>query len=275
MLRILDGLAQQCYVPADYLHAVLAAGWPDNGRDSVPPSLLATALLLQTYDQVSDAEAKARADFDIRWKVAHLSDLNRMVDDVPTRSETAGRGEGRLRVLSSETSAITRLTSQTPGDLELRGVDSGTVAAPGGARCPGDAPADRIATARAGGHKAAIVVDTEPCCPATLPAFPEYRGGPRVAAAGPARPAWELHLSAVTRTIARQLGDVGIDLDRQAALLYRATPGHFDLDDAELDHQNRAVGQYAAQAVRPGRCHCRSGFTAAGLVPQRMNPAFP
>ena len=43
---------------------------PDNGRDSVPPSLLATALLLQTYDRVSDAEAKARADFDIRWKVA-------------------------------------------------------------------------------------------------------------------------------------------------------------------------------------------------------------
>ena len=43
---------------------------PDNGWDSVPPSLLATALLLQTYDQVSDAEAKAGADFDIRWKVA-------------------------------------------------------------------------------------------------------------------------------------------------------------------------------------------------------------
>ena len=42
----------------------------DNGRSSVPPSLLATALLLQTYDQASDAEAKAKADFDIRWKVA-------------------------------------------------------------------------------------------------------------------------------------------------------------------------------------------------------------
>ena len=40
---------------------------PDNGRDSVPPSLLATALLLQTHDKVSDAEAKARADFDLRW----------------------------------------------------------------------------------------------------------------------------------------------------------------------------------------------------------------
>ena len=42
----------------------------DNGRDSVPPSLLATVLLLQTYDRTSDAEAKQRADFDIRWKVA-------------------------------------------------------------------------------------------------------------------------------------------------------------------------------------------------------------
>ena len=39
-----------------------------NGRDSVPPSLLATALLLRSHDKVSDAEAKARADFDIRWK---------------------------------------------------------------------------------------------------------------------------------------------------------------------------------------------------------------
>ena len=38
----------------------------DNGRYS----LLATALLLQAHDKVSDAEAKARADFDIRWKVA-------------------------------------------------------------------------------------------------------------------------------------------------------------------------------------------------------------
>jgi len=42
----------------------------NNGRDSVPPSLLATTLLLQTYDRVSDEEAKERADFDIRWKVA-------------------------------------------------------------------------------------------------------------------------------------------------------------------------------------------------------------
>lgn len=40
------------------------------GRPSVPPSLLATALLLQAHDGVSDEEAKERADFDLRWKVA-------------------------------------------------------------------------------------------------------------------------------------------------------------------------------------------------------------
>ena len=57
---------------------------PDNGRDSVPPSLLATALLLQTYDKVSDAEAKARADCDIRWKVA----LGIEIEDRPFAKST-------------------------------------------------------------------------------------------------------------------------------------------------------------------------------------------
>ena len=42
----------------------------DNGRVSVPPSLLACALLLQWYDNVSDQEAVERAKFDLRWKVA-------------------------------------------------------------------------------------------------------------------------------------------------------------------------------------------------------------
>jgi len=42
----------------------------DNGRPSVPPSLLAAALVLQTYDGVSDDEAKRRADYDLQWKVA-------------------------------------------------------------------------------------------------------------------------------------------------------------------------------------------------------------
>jgi transposase len=43
---------------------------PNNGRPSVPPSLLATALVLQTYDGVSDEEATRRAAFDLQWKVA-------------------------------------------------------------------------------------------------------------------------------------------------------------------------------------------------------------
>jgi hypothetical protein len=42
----------------------------DNGRDSVPPSLLATALILQTFDRVSDQEATDRAQFDQRWHLA-------------------------------------------------------------------------------------------------------------------------------------------------------------------------------------------------------------
>ena len=56
----------------------------DNGRDSVPPSLVATALLLQAYDKVSDLEAKQRADFDIRWKVA----LGIEVEDRPFAKST-------------------------------------------------------------------------------------------------------------------------------------------------------------------------------------------
>jgi len=56
----------------------------NNGRDSVPPSLLATALLLQTHDKVSDDEAKQRADFDIRWKVS----LGVAVGDKPFAKST-------------------------------------------------------------------------------------------------------------------------------------------------------------------------------------------
>ena len=64
MPRILDGPAQQCCVPAEYLPAVLAAGW-------------------------------------------HLSDMNRMVDDVLTRLETA-----RLREFRDGHHPA----SETPGD---------------------------------------------------------------------------------------------------------------------------------------------------------------
>jgi hypothetical protein len=48
----------------------------DNGRPSVPPSLLATALVLQTFDGVSDDEATRRAAFDLQWKVALGVEVN-------------------------------------------------------------------------------------------------------------------------------------------------------------------------------------------------------
>ena len=63
---LLSSLRGQLFRDADFAELYCL----DNGRASVPPSLLATALLLQAHDKVSDAEAKARADFDIRWKVA-------------------------------------------------------------------------------------------------------------------------------------------------------------------------------------------------------------
>lgn len=42
----------------------------DNGRPSLPPSVMAGALMLQFYDDVSDGEAVERILFDLRWKVA-------------------------------------------------------------------------------------------------------------------------------------------------------------------------------------------------------------
>ena len=77
LLALLRG---QLFRDADFAEFYCA----DNGRDSVPPSLLATALLLQTHDKVSDAEAKARADFDIRWKVA----LGIEIEDRPFAKST-------------------------------------------------------------------------------------------------------------------------------------------------------------------------------------------
>ena len=58
----------------------------------MPPSLLATVLLLQTHDSVSDAEAKQRADFDIRWKVA----LGIEVEDRPFAKSTLQLFRARL-----------------------------------------------------------------------------------------------------------------------------------------------------------------------------------
>lgn len=53
--------------PDELFAGLYIDGW---GRPSVPPSLLATALVLQTYAGVSDDEAVQRATYDLRWKVA-------------------------------------------------------------------------------------------------------------------------------------------------------------------------------------------------------------
>ena len=170
MLRILDGLAQQCYVPADYLHAVLAAGW-------------------------------------------HLSDLNRMVDDVLTQSETV-----RLREFRDGHHPA----SQTPGD---RGASILAAAA-----CAALATRQRARRMK------------------RVSNLLQRSGLSHEDRRELLLPAWET-------AVARQLGGVGIDLDREAALLCYAR--HFDLDDAELDHHGMlrqfVQGAAIAEAAAPVR----------------------
>ena len=175
MLSILDALVQQCYVPAEYQPAVLAAGW-------------------------------------------HLSDMNRMVDDVLTRSETV-----RLR--------------------EFRD----------GHHPASETPDDRGASILAAAACAALATRQRSRRMERVSNLLQRSGLSREEGRELLLPAWET-------AVARQLDDVGIDLDREAALLYYAR--HFDLDDAELDHHGmlRQFVQGAAIAE-----------AAAGLVPQRMN----
>lgn len=61
----------QLFADEDFQGAYCA----DNGRPSCPPSVLATARLLQHYEGVSDAEVVERCKYDLRWKVALDLDL--------------------------------------------------------------------------------------------------------------------------------------------------------------------------------------------------------
>jgi hypothetical protein len=71
------------------------------GRPSVPPSLLATALVLQSHACVSDEEARQRACYDLRWKVA----LGIEVDTRPFAKSTLQEFRAQL-VLHEEQGAI-------------------------------------------------------------------------------------------------------------------------------------------------------------------------
>jgi transposase len=73
----------------------------DNGRPSVPPSLLAVALVLQTYEGVSDDEAKRRATYDLQWKVA----LGVELDARPFAKSTLQEFRAQL-ILHEEQAAI-------------------------------------------------------------------------------------------------------------------------------------------------------------------------
>ena len=113
---LLASLRGQLFRDADFAEFYCV----DNGRDSVPPSLLATALLLQTHDKVSDAEAKARADFDIRWKVA----LGIEIEDRPFAKSTLQVFRAQL-ILHDKVRAVfessLRLARQS-GYLKKRGM---------------------------------------------------------------------------------------------------------------------------------------------------------
>lgn len=71
------------------------------GRPSVAPSVLATALVLQSYDGVSDEEARRRAAFDLQWKVA----LGIPVDSVPFAKSTLQEFRAQL-IVHQEQGAI-------------------------------------------------------------------------------------------------------------------------------------------------------------------------
>lgn len=76
---------------------------PKMGRPSVPPSLLATALVLQAYDHASDEEARQRAAYDLRWKVA----LGIELDAEPFAKSTLWEFRAQL-ILKEEQGAIFR-----------------------------------------------------------------------------------------------------------------------------------------------------------------------
>jgi transposase len=77
----------------------------DSGRPSLPPSLMSGILLLQFYDDVSDEEAVARFEFDLRWKVA----LNLPLDFATPHPSLLAVFRGRLLEHKQERQAFDQL----------------------------------------------------------------------------------------------------------------------------------------------------------------------
>jgi transposase len=96
------GAVNDVLFPDDDLAGAYCA---DNGRPSLPPSLLSGITLLQFYDDVSDQEAIARLNFDLRWKVA----LNLPLDFTPPHSSSLSVFRKRLVDHGQERYAFNRL----------------------------------------------------------------------------------------------------------------------------------------------------------------------
>jgi len=77
-----------------------AAYCRDNGRPSVPPSILAMARLLQHYEGISDEEVVERCRYDLRWKVA--LDLDPLSVAAPFAKSTFQGFRARLTVHEKE-----------------------------------------------------------------------------------------------------------------------------------------------------------------------------
>jgi hypothetical protein len=65
---------------------------PDNGRQSVPPSVAVSVLFLRAYEGVSFAEAVERTKYDLRWKVA----LGLELEEVPMQKSALQELEAKL-----------------------------------------------------------------------------------------------------------------------------------------------------------------------------------
>jgi hypothetical protein len=74
---------------------------PDNGRPSLPPSLMSGVLLLEFYDDVSDGEAVECTQYDLRWKVAFV-ESHKVIPGKVSQSRTGlGFKSAKLRLVDA------------------------------------------------------------------------------------------------------------------------------------------------------------------------------
>ena len=96
------------------------------GRPSVPPGMLAIALLLQAHDKASDAEATRRASYDMCWKVA----LGVEMDERPFAKSTLQQFRaqllihGKARAIFERSVRLSRETGLLKGRTSRLAVDS-------------------------------------------------------------------------------------------------------------------------------------------------------